>query len=227
MFGTVLLLPERLPPRPPGRDCEPCAQTPQWLGPDLTPICPCQHAGNPRRCLPLRPAGVPSLPSPQGKALHGLLHSPTDRASLLRTRSTVPNDAITPEPAATYPTSSFSDPAASTWDASQQPAAGPTGLSGIVNPAAPRRVCIFVEPSPFTYVSGYKNRFTTMIKYLVEAGCQVLVVTTGALQGAAGAGCSPRHTCALQAVLQGGACIRLQGHCRALAPRSLLSCWLV
>lgn len=40
-------------------------------------------------------------------------------------------------------------------------------------------MCIFVEPSPFTYVSGYKNRFTTMIKYLVEAGCQVLVVTTG------------------------------------------------
>ena len=33
--------------------------------------------------------------------------------------------------------------------------------------------------SPFTYVSGYKNRFTTMIKYLVEAGCEVLVVTTG------------------------------------------------
>ena len=47
----------------------------------------------------------------------------------------------------------------------------------------PKRICIFVEPSPFTYVSGYKNRFTTMIKYLVEAGCDVLVVTTGELQG--------------------------------------------
>ncbi|GFR39619.1 hypothetical protein Agub_g83 [Astrephomene gubernaculifera] len=47
------------------------------------------------------------------------------------------------------------------------------------SPHAPRRVCIFVEPSPFTYVSGYKNRFTTMIRFLVEAGCEVLVVTTG------------------------------------------------
>lgn len=48
-----------------------------------------------------------------------------------------------------------------------------------VSPNAPKRICIFVEPSPFTYVSGYKNRFTTMIKYLVAAGCEVLVVTTG------------------------------------------------
>lgn len=48
-----------------------------------------------------------------------------------------------------------------------------------VSPNAPKRITIFVEPSPFTYVSGYKNRFTTMIKYLVAAGCEVLVVTTG------------------------------------------------
>lgn len=43
----------------------------------------------------------------------------------------------------------------------------------------PKRVAVFVEPSPFTYVCGYKNRFCTMIKFLVEAGCEVLVVTTG------------------------------------------------
>lgn len=49
-----------------------------------------------------------------------------------------------------------------------------------ISPDAPKRIAIFVEPSPFTYVSGYKNRFTTMIKYLVAAGCEVLVVTTGA-----------------------------------------------
>ncbi|EFJ45014.1 hypothetical protein VOLCADRAFT_82536 [Volvox carteri f. nagariensis] len=73
-------------------------------------------------------------------------------------------------------TSSVSDPAASTWDTSQQPS---TSGQQTRSPNAPRRVCIFVEPSPFTYVSGYKNRFTTMIKYLVEAGCEVLVVTTG------------------------------------------------
>eukprot|EP00210_Caulerpa_lentillifera_P001547 g1485.t1 len=45
--------------------------------------------------------------------------------------------------------------------------------------SVPKRIAILVEPSPFTYVSGYKNRFCNTIKYLVEAGCEVLVVTTG------------------------------------------------
>lgn len=44
---------------------------------------------------------------------------------------------------------------------------------------APRRVCVMIEPTPFTYISGYKNRFQAMLRYLVEAGDQVLVVTTG------------------------------------------------
>lgn len=52
------------------------------------------------------------------------------------------------------------------------PASSPPSL-------APKRVAIFVEPSPFTYVCGYKNRYCNAIKYLVEAGCEVLVVTTG------------------------------------------------
>lgn len=43
----------------------------------------------------------------------------------------------------------------------------------------PKRVCIFVEPSPFTYVCGYMNRFCNLIRYLREAGCEVLVITTG------------------------------------------------
>ena len=43
----------------------------------------------------------------------------------------------------------------------------------------PKKIAILVEPSPFTYVSGYKNRFCNTIKYLVEAGCEVMVVTTG------------------------------------------------
>lgn len=46
--------------------------------------------------------------------------------------------------------------------------------------AVPRRVAVFVEPSPFTYVCGYKNRFTTMVRHLQESGCEVLLVTTGA-----------------------------------------------
>jgi sulfoquinovosyltransferase len=36
-----------------------------------------------------------------------------------------------------------------------------------------------VEPSPFTYVCGYMNRYRNTIRYLVEAGVQVLVVTPG------------------------------------------------
>ncbi|KAG6435755.1 hypothetical protein SASPL_100630 [Salvia splendens] len=46
----------------------------------------------------------------------------------------------------------------------------------------PRRIALFVEPSPFSwvinYVSGYKNRFQNFIKYLREMGDEVMVVTT-------------------------------------------------
>jgi len=40
-----------------------------------------------------------------------------------------------------------------------------------------RRVAIVVEPTPFTHVSGYSNRFKTLLKYLREAGDDVLVIT--------------------------------------------------
>ena len=36
-----------------------------------------------------------------------------------------------------------------------------------------------VEPSPFTYVCGYMNRYRNTIKYLTSLGCEVLVVTPG------------------------------------------------
>ncbi|KAL8162315.1 hypothetical protein V2J09_013804 [Rumex salicifolius] len=42
----------------------------------------------------------------------------------------------------------------------------------------PLRIALFIEPSPFAYVSGYKNRFQNFIKYLREMGDEVLVVTT-------------------------------------------------
>ncbi|XP_074312227.1 sulfoquinovosyl transferase SQD2 [Silene latifolia] len=45
-------------------------------------------------------------------------------------------------------------------------------------PSKPRRIALFVEPSPFAYVSGYKNRFQNFIKYLREMGDEVMVVTT-------------------------------------------------
>ncbi|GAA0141531.1 transferase [Lithospermum erythrorhizon] len=42
----------------------------------------------------------------------------------------------------------------------------------------PRRIVLFVEPSPFSYVSGYKNRFQNFIRYLREMGDEVMVITT-------------------------------------------------
>ncbi|KAK1365495.1 Sulfoquinovosyl transferase SQD2 [Heracleum sosnowskyi] len=42
----------------------------------------------------------------------------------------------------------------------------------------PRRIALFIEPSPFSYVSGYKTRFQNFIKYLREMGDEVMVVTT-------------------------------------------------
>jgi len=40
-----------------------------------------------------------------------------------------------------------------------------------------RRVAVIIEPTPFTHVSGYSNRFKTLLQYLREAGDQVLVIT--------------------------------------------------
>jgi len=40
-----------------------------------------------------------------------------------------------------------------------------------------RKVAIFVEPSPFTHVSGMKNRFLRLIENLSELGDEVVVIT--------------------------------------------------
>ena len=40
-----------------------------------------------------------------------------------------------------------------------------------------KKVAIFVEPSPFSHISGMKNRFECLIKGLRDAGDEVLVVT--------------------------------------------------
>ncbi|KAE9611035.1 hypothetical protein Lal_00015852 [Lupinus albus] len=53
-----------------------------------------------------------------------------------------------------------------------------SALLELENNSRPRRIALFVEPSPFAYVSGYKNRFQNFIKYLREMGDEVLVVTT-------------------------------------------------
>ena len=42
----------------------------------------------------------------------------------------------------------------------------------------PRKICLMVEPTPFTHVSGYSNRFKEMLRFLSKAGDQVEIVTT-------------------------------------------------
>lgn len=61
--------------------------------------------------------------------------------------------------------------------ASNVPVAVETPISDNVS-HTPRRIALFVEPSPFAYISGYKNRFQNFIKYLKEMGDEVIVVTT-------------------------------------------------
>lgn len=41
----------------------------------------------------------------------------------------------------------------------------------------PRKVAIFVEPSPFSHISGMKNRFESLIRGLRDEGDEVMVIT--------------------------------------------------
>jgi len=42
---------------------------------------------------------------------------------------------------------------------------------------APRNVALLIEPTPFTHVSGYANRFKEMLRYLSKAGDHVDILT--------------------------------------------------
>lgn len=42
----------------------------------------------------------------------------------------------------------------------------------------PRKIALFIEPTPFTHVSGYSNRFKELLRYLKKAGDQVEILTT-------------------------------------------------
>ena len=52
-----------------------------------------------------------------------------------------------------------------------------TGSIPVLESTAPLKVGLLVEPTPFGYVSGYKNRFEEMLKFLKKAGDDVEVVT--------------------------------------------------
>jgi hypothetical protein len=40
-----------------------------------------------------------------------------------------------------------------------------------------RKICLMVEPTPFTHVSGYANRFKEMLKFMKKAGDDVHILT--------------------------------------------------
>jgi sulfoquinovosyltransferase len=42
----------------------------------------------------------------------------------------------------------------------------------------PRKIALLIEPTPFTHVSGYANRFKEMLRYLSKAGDDVTILTT-------------------------------------------------
>ncbi|EJK62906.1 hypothetical protein THAOC_16464 [Thalassiosira oceanica] len=44
----------------------------------------------------------------------------------------------------------------------------------------PRKIALLVEPTPFTHVSGYANRFKEMLRYLSKAGDNVDILTVDA-----------------------------------------------
>ncbi|GJQ09876.1 hypothetical protein GpartN1_g1667.t1 [Galdieria partita] len=48
----------------------------------------------------------------------------------------------------------------------------------------PHRIVMIIEPSPFTHVSGYSNRFIETLRYLKEAGDEVLVIVPEVLGSA-------------------------------------------
>ncbi|CAG9466828.1 unnamed protein product [Pedinophyceae sp. YPF-701] len=87
-----------------------------------------------------------------------------------------------------HPDGAFAGAGGGVFSAPDQPAATDPAVVNILksHPAAPRRICIFVEPTPFYYVCGYKNRFCNLIKFLRDMGCDVLVITTG--RGVSGPG---------------------------------------
>mmetsp|Transcript_7849 Transcript_7849/g.8990 ORF Transcript_7849/g.8990 Transcript_7849/m.8990 type:complete len:503 (+) Transcript_7849:308-1816(+) len=45
----------------------------------------------------------------------------------------------------------------------------------------PRKICLMVEPTPFTHVSGYSNRFNEMLRYMSQANDKVEILTVDSL----------------------------------------------
>ena len=130
-------------------------------------VAPAVGASSPARCL--APKGCHALAQGDCLAPPALL-LPAAMAPRLPRRHVLHVAAS----AAAVPGAGASDGGA----AAAAAAAAAVGTGGAPG-RRPRRVCIMVEPSPFTYVCGYMNRYRNTIRFLTEAGVQVLVVTPG------------------------------------------------
>lgn len=104
-------------------------------------------------------------------AMHGPRPAPCWRSGRMqpcntpsRILSASPSSDPLQSPSSTVATVSSPDPA--------QAAPRPNRIAQLA-----KKVAIFVEPSPFSHISGMKNRFECLIKGLREAGDQVVVVT--------------------------------------------------
>lgn len=115
--------------------------------------------------LILIPSNVPSVSSAGSGSAAGPLRPLRVPRAPLRSVSTRSIAADEPKPVRETVVSPPST-SASSVDA----AAASMSLDGAEMAAAfsdvPKRICIFVEPSPFTYVCGYKNRYDIRTRLL-------------------------------------------------------------
>ncbi|CAM9520342.1 unnamed protein product, partial [Chrysoparadoxa australica] len=66
---------------------------------------------------------------------------------------------------------------------SQAVASAPEGGSDLCA-TPPKKVALFIEPTPFTHISGYSNRFREMLKFMKKAGDDVRIITTDDVEDA-------------------------------------------
>lgn len=54
---------------------------------------------------------------------------------------------------------------------------GSVRIPSPTSPILPLKIMYLVEPSPFTYISGYANRYQETLRYLQQSGNQVEIIT--------------------------------------------------
>jgi sulfoquinovosyltransferase len=79
-------------------------------------------------------------------------------------------------------------------DASSQPSRDDGADSPPPSRHDPIKVCVLVEPSPFSYVSGYAGRFQNLILHLKERGDDVQVITPATVRWKGGGSHPPDPT---------------------------------